>query len=123
MTFDPTARRRELLELRERLLTAAHDLVEGDTPLGEPNSAAGDLHMADHASDMIDREVDESLESNAATIVREIDEALERLAAGTYGACVRCGGPIPRERLDAVPYATLCVACKRDEERLERAGT
>ena len=90
--------------------------------LADHAPAAADLHMADHASDMVDRELDGSLESNATAIVREIDDALERIDASTYGACVRCGGRIPEERLDAVPYATLCVACKRDEERLERAG-
>jgi RNA polymerase-binding transcription factor len=121
VSVDLPKRRSELLMLRERLLTAAHDLVEGDAQ-ADHSSAAGDLHMADHASDMVDRELDGSLESNATTIVREIDEALGRIDTGTYGACVRCGASIPEERLDAVPYATLCVACKRDEERLERAG-
>ena len=92
------------------MLRAAQDIVEGDTEDGELSSAAGDQHLADHASEMLDREVDESLEDNAEDIVREID-------AGTYGTCVNCGKEIPEERLDAVPYAVLCLACKRDEER------
>jgi RNA polymerase-binding transcription factor DksA len=66
---------------------------------------------------MLDREVDESLDENAEVIVYEIDAALERMDAGTYGTCTRCGKPIPEERLAAVPYAVLCVTCKRDEER------
>ena len=110
-------RRTELLVLRERVLRAAHDIVEDDTEDGELSSAAGDQHLADHASEMFDREVDESLEDNAELIVREIDDALERIDAGTYGICVRCGQPIPEERLAAVPYAVLCVPCKREEER------
>ena len=110
-------RRTELLELRERVLRAAHDIVEDDTEDGELSSAAGDQHLADHASEMFDREVDESLEDNAELIVREIDDALERIDAGTYGICVRCGQSIPEERLAAVPYAVLCVPCKREEER------
>ncbi len=110
-------RRTELLELRERVLRAAHDIVEDDTEDGELSSAAGDQHLADHASEMFDREVDESLEENAELIVREIDAALERIDAGTYGICVRCGQPIPEERLAAVPYAVLCVPCRREEER------
>ncbi len=117
MTVDLDGRRTELLELRERVLRAAHDIVEDDTADGELSSAAGDQHIADHASDMLDREVDESLEENAGLIVREIDAALERIDAGTYGTCIRCGNPIPDERLEAVPYAVLCVSCKRDEER------
>ena len=110
-------RRTELLELRERVLRAAHDIVEDDTEDGELSSAAGDQHLADHASDMLDREVDESLEDNAEQIVHEIDVALGRIEDGTYGTCGRCGQAIPDDRLDAVPYATLRVSCKRVEER------
>jgi RNA polymerase-binding protein DksA len=122
MSIDLGMRQDELRALRERLLTAAHDLVEGDHQQGELNSASGDQHMADHATDMVDRELDESLEENAVAIVHAIDAALERIDQGTYGACTVCGDAIPEERLDAVPYATLCVACKRDEERRERTG-
>ncbi|RFA11384.1 hypothetical protein B7R54_18085 [Subtercola boreus] len=43
----------------------------------------------------------------------EVDAALERLAAGTYGACIRCGQPIGFERLDALPSAALCITCAR----------
>ena len=121
MSVEPELRRVELVALRERLLTAAHDIVNGDEQQGELSSAAGDQHLAGHASDMVDRELDGSLEENAESIVRAIDDALGRLDAGTYGACTRCGDAIPAERLDAVPYATLCVSCKRAEERLERA--
>jgi DnaK suppressor protein len=117
MTIELETRRGELLDLRERILRSAQDIVEADAEDGELNSAAGDQHLADHASDILDREVDESLEENAGLIVREIDDALRRIDAGTYGTCVSCGRPIPEERLDAVPYAVLCVPCKRDEER------
>lgn len=117
MNIELEDRRTELLEMRERVLRAAQDIVEDDTEDGELSSAAGDQHIADHASDMLDREVDESLGENAEVIVREIDDALARIDAGTYGTCTRCGQPIPDERLAAVPYAVLCVPCKRDEER------
>ena len=43
--------------------------------------------------------------------VAEIDHALERIDAGTYGRCVACGTAIPDERLQAVPWAALCVPC------------
>lgn len=117
MSVDLERRRTELLDLRTRVLGAAQDILEGDEDQSELSSAAGDQHIADHASEMLDREVDESLEENAAQLVQEIDAALGRIAAGAYGTCARCGRPIPEERLDAVPYATLCVDCKRIEER------
>ena len=110
-------RRSQLVAMRERVLRAAHDIAEDDDEDGELSSAAGDQHLADHASEMLDREVDESLEDNAEQLVHEIDIALGRIDAGTYGTCARCGQPIPEERLDAVPYATLCLDCRRIEER------
>ncbi|HEX3291237.1 MAG TPA: TraR/DksA C4-type zinc finger protein [Gaiella sp.] len=110
-------RRAELVAMRARILGAAHDIVQDDNDDSELSSAAGDQHLADHASEMFDREVDESLEENAETIVQEIDAALQRIEDGTYGTCVRCGNPIPDDRLAAVPYAVLCVSCRREEER------
>jgi len=117
MSVDLDDRRAQLLELRSRVLGAAHDIVEGDVDDGELSSAAGDQHLADHASEMVDREVDESLEENAEELVRDIDRALEKIADGTYGTCERCGTTIPQARLDAVPYATLCLSCRQLEER------
>ena len=43
-----------------------------------------------------------------------VDGALGRIARGDYGACIRCGGPIGFERLDARPFAELCIACARE---------
>ena len=117
MSVDFGTRRTELLDLRARVLGAAQDIVEGDVEDGELSSAAGDQHIADHASEMVDRELDVSLEENAEQIVYEIDRALARIDAGTYGRCERCGQEIPEERLEAVPYATLCVTCKQLQER------
>ena len=117
MSVDLDDRRAQLLDLRSRVLGAAHDIVEGDVDDGELSSAAGDQHLADHASEMVDRELDESLEDNAEQLVQDIDRALEKIDDGTYGKCERCGQEIPPERLDAVPYATLCVSCRQLEER------
>jgi DnaK suppressor protein len=117
VSADLDQRRAELLELRAQVLGAAHDLVTDDDDASELSSAAGDQHLGDHASEMHDRELDESLEENAEQLVHDIDVALRRIDDGTYGTCARCGAAIPEERLDAVPYATLCLSCKRLEER------
>jgi DnaK suppressor protein len=63
------------------------------------------------------RELDEGLEENADHVLVEIDSALARIEEGTYGVCSACGGPIGEERLEAVPYATLCIEDKRAVER------
>lgn len=117
MTIDLALRRAELLRLRERILHAAADLTADDEGEGEINSASGDQHLADHASDLVDREIDQSLGENAETVVGEIDEALWRIEDGTYGTCAVCGSVIPEERLDAVPYAILCLDDKRRQEQ------
>ena len=117
MTIDLERKRAELLGLREHILRAAADLAADDQGVGEINSAAGDQHIADHASDLVDLEVDQSLGENADNVIAEIDEALARIAQGGYGTCAVCGAAIPEERLDAVPYATLCLEDKRREER------
>jgi DnaK suppressor protein len=54
--------------------------------------------------------------TRAATLrsrIDEIDAALDRIAAGTYGTCVRCGAAIPLERLEFRPYAVSCVSCQQ----------
>jgi DnaK suppressor protein len=55
-------------------------------------------------------------QSRAAGLLRtieEIDAALQRIATGTYGACVYCGGAIPAERLEFRPFAAGCVSCQQ----------
>jgi DnaK suppressor protein len=116
MTIDLPLRRDELLRLRERILRAAADLAADEAGEGEINTAGGDQHLADHASDLVDRELDQSLGENADHVVGEIDEALLRIEAGTYGTCAVCGAVIPEGRLEAIPYATLCLDDKRRQE-------
>jgi RNA polymerase-binding transcription factor DksA len=115
--IDPVQRREELLTLRARLTQAAEAVVLADEESGELNSGAGDQHLADHATELFVRELDESLEENAEHVLDEIDEALRRIDEGTYGRCAVCGREIPEERLAAIPYATLCVEDKRAQER------
>ena len=70
----------------------------------------------DHcASESIDKEV--LLEHNEEVIRSAAMAALERIESGTYGACELCGKQIPRTRLAAIPYASCCVSCERDQER------
>jgi RNA polymerase-binding protein DksA len=117
MTVDLEARKSELLELRTRLTAAAEYVEHADENGGELSSAAGDQHIADHASEIFDRELDVTLEENAENVLEEIDLALDRIEEGTYGTCAVCGREIPEERLAAVPYATLCIDDRRKLER------
>jgi RNA polymerase-binding protein DksA len=73
--------------------------------------------MGDLAAATLDREIDYSLEANSEQHLAEIDAALERLDNGTYGTCTKCGKEIPAERLEAAPWASLCIEDARDAER------
>ena len=119
MAVDVVERRAQLERERERLLSAM-DEVEHDTSLYEETGdlALGtDDHIADSASETFQRELDGGLEENAGRLLSEVEAALERMDDGTYGICEACGREIDAERLDAVPYATLCIDDKR---RLEQ---
>jgi DnaK suppressor protein len=60
----------------------------------------------------VERERDLALSAQALASVEEIDKALEKILVGTYGVCEKCNENIPKERLKALPYASLCVKCK-----------
>jgi RNA polymerase-binding protein DksA len=89
--------------------------------------SAGDLsgysfHMADVGTDAMEREKAFMFASNEGALLREIDEALRKIYRGEYGVCENCGGPIARARLEAMPYARLCLSCKENEERASRGA-
>jgi RNA polymerase-binding transcription factor len=111
---------RGLLESeRDRLRHAAQAVHHDGSLLEETGDLAigsGD-HLADSASETYMRELDEGLEENAEHLLVEIEAALGRIDDGTFGVCVNCGRPIHEERLEAVPYATLCIDDKRELER------
>jgi RNA polymerase-binding transcription factor DksA len=117
VTIDLDTTRAELLALRTQLTEAAAGVQHDDEGGGELNNASGDQHMADHASEVLEHELDDTLEENAEQVVHEIDLALAKLADGTYGTCSVCGAEIPEERLAAIPYATLCIHDRRRQER------
>ena len=73
-------------------------------------------HIADDATDVMNRERNVALRNNAADLLAQVDAALGRIDDGTYGQCARCGQPINPERLEALPYATYCITCQGEIE-------
>jgi DnaK suppressor protein len=109
-----------LLEERRRVEAALQNLHEENSgTLSEDagEETAYDNHLADTATETYDRELDYTLEENSEHVLGEIDAALARIENGTYGTCTNCGKQIPEERLEALPWATLCIGCQRDQER------
>lgn len=76
--------------------------------------------FADVASDDIDRKMLEALGSQEIKRLRQIDAALVRIQQNRYGICMKCGKKIPFERLNAIPYAVMCIECQKGEERRNR---
>lgn len=73
-------------------------------------------HMADQGSATFERELDMTLEENLRRRLTEVRAALQRIEQGTYAQCEICGEDIAAERMEAVPTASLCIACKAADE-------
>lgn len=110
---------KDLLEAEsERLQAEIHDL---DTNARDSLSeASGENvyrdHMADQGSATFERELDMTLEESVRETYAAVSAALKRIEDGAYGVCERCSAVIPVERLEAVPTATMCIACKEADE-------
>ncbi len=111
---------RDTLESERVRLQAAIGGVNHEGSLEEETgdlSIGSDDHIADSATDTYMRELDDGLEENAEHLLDEVNAALARLDAGTYGKCSKCGREIPEARLQAIPWASLCLDDKRALER------
>lgn len=101
--------RDRLLQIRERLTGAIDRMSEvvltDDQPLEEHDRKVSE-----------DSEKELVLEHDEEAIRRQVMEALDRLNRGTFGTCQKCGEPIGRERLDALPFAPCCVVCEQKAE-------
>jgi DnaK suppressor protein len=115
-----TAYKERLLLLRSRLRGDVNKMA--DAALKKSRSEAnGDLstmpiHMADIGSDNFEQEFTLSLMENDGVTLDQIEASLERIEEGTYGQCDECGVKIPKARLNAIPFATLCIHCAEQQE-------
>jgi RNA polymerase-binding protein DksA len=110
---------KELDDLRERLLEEKEQLqaqlstIEEATFATSQSDLSGEVSFDDENADAgtftFERERDLSIENNVRDLLRKIDRALVRMDDGTYGICARCGKPIEKARLKALPYADLCI--------------
>jgi len=121
MSIDTEHFRTALVDERERVEKALANLRD-DHPGSldeEVEEVAGtaDNHLGETASATLGREIDYTLGENSEEVLSQIDAALRRVEDGTYGTCVNCGREIASERLEATPWAALCIDCKREAER------
>jgi len=86
----------------------------------EQEAQPGPADEMDLARSSADVEMHASLISRQEEKLRFVDEAIARLDAGKYGTCLGCGGPIPLDRLIALPFAAYCVDCQHKRNRARR---
>ena len=106
---------RVLLDLRERLMNQMSGLAKESAE----EITSYSLHMADSGTDNFDRDFALSLLSSDQDAIYEIEEALKRIEKGTYGICELTGKPIPRTRLEAIPWTRFTVEA---QSQLEKEG-
>jgi DnaK suppressor protein len=115
ITAPETDRRKKALHAKMRELTAS-SVVREELQLE---------YLADPLDQIVsntNREIAMLQIDHQARLVRDVELALEAIEDGTYGVCERCEQAIPRPRLDAVPWARLCVPCQSVEEAAGPAG-
>ena len=124
--LDPFTRKQKekLLQLRDAMVDSmagvAQDTLRSRAE-GSEASAFG-MHQADAGSDAYDRDFALSLLSQEQDALYEIDQALKRIEVGTYGVCEMSGKPIPRARLEAIPFARFTVQCQSQLEKQNKAS-
>ena len=96
--------------------------LEEDSFEGSQSDLTGEVGLdedfADAGTATFDRERDLSIRNNIRDLVEQVGRAISRIDEGIYGTCERCGQPIDAARLKALPHASLCLDCKRREERV-----
>lgn len=119
--------KKDLIDIKKRLQKEREELEKQfaeieQSSFGTPQSEISgemsfDEEYADSGSFTFERERDLSLSNNIRDLMEKIDRALGRIESGTYGLCERCGRPIEKPRIKALPYASLCIKDKQAEER------
>jgi DnaK suppressor protein len=125
--------KRDLLKYEKRLLAEKTRLLKQRGYTGalllQPEKESGTENnvnpsdIAEQGYDTYQREMASRLTSDQTKVLMEIDEALRRIERKSYGLCETCGKPIPKARLDLVPYARYDIKCLKARESQVRPGT
>jgi DnaK suppressor protein len=106
----------ERAELNDQLAT-----IEEEAFAATQSELAGDVGLDDESADAgtatFEREKDLSIENNVRDLLAKIDRALKRIDDGSYGTCERCGKPIEKARIKALPYVDLCIKDAQAQSR------
>jgi DnaK suppressor protein len=101
--------RQQLTAIQEATFAATQSDISGEVSFDDENADAGTFTY--------ERERDLSIENNVRDLLAKIDRALARMTEGGFGLCSRCGKPIEKARLKALPYVDLCIKDARAQAR------
>lgn len=120
------ARKDAILSMRQILImrrNALRTALAGDLSLLKELRAQTAGDVVDAALDSAQDEISSQLAEVESRELASIENALQRMREGQYGVCESCSCSIPMARLNALPYATLCINCQREQERYGRGGS
>ena len=102
-----------------RLIDELKEIEDGVLKVSQAESSGENVYRdsyADSGTDTFERERDLSLCRNVHDILDRVNISLQRIEKSIYGVCSHCGDDISMDRLEALPYADLCIECKKKEE-------
>jgi DnaK suppressor protein len=114
------ARKDALLNLKVILVRrrdALRNALAGDLTLLKELRSESPGDVMDAAYDSAQDEISSQLAEVESRELASIENALDRMKSGQYGLCEVCNCRTPMARLNALPYATMCIDCQRDVER------
>jgi len=119
--------KKEIDELQARLQQERAELevqlatIEDTSFATTQSDRSGDVGLDDESADAgtatFEREKDLSIEQNVRDLLQKTDRSLTRIEEGSYGFCQRCGRPIEKARIKALPYVDLCIKDAREQAR------
>jgi DnaK suppressor protein len=118
------ARKEAMVSMRQILIKrrdALRQALAGDLSLLKELRAQNSGDVVDAALDSAQDEISSQLAEVESRELASIENALERMRDGKYGSCEGCNAKIPVARLNALPYATYCIDCQREAEKLGHA--
>ncbi|MDQ3916706.1 MAG: TraR/DksA family transcriptional regulator [Actinomycetota bacterium] len=115
--MDDQTLKRIRTKLEDERASVEHQLREHGAEVGGGIEVGFDGGFADSGHRTAERAEVLALVEGLLSHRNDVVAALARIDAGTFGTCERCGNAIPEERLEAIPTATLCVACKQQGAR------
>ncbi len=117
-------RKKQLEDLKKQLIQYKDDLLKNvknnDTNIQEKNDEVRD--SVDIATDYYERELAIGLSEGDRQKLKQVEDALERIEQGSYGKCESCGGLIAVPRLEALPFAKLCINCQAAQEKTPKVN-